>query len=306
MLLSKESFIKKAKVANKEKLLKYGIFLTAWILSICLLFQFSANNELNISPPKLIVPSKFDLPSNQIRAFRFVRYNPGKNNKPSFCVSFDNLLIENNKLGIFKSALHQIVRISNLEFRSYHYPENLTEPSDSIHNWLSKENSETQVRNRSDDCLHNLLFPNNTIAQVRSCIDNLLDKQDGWRINLDISSGNVSELVINNFSYSIFSGNDLVLSIQSKRAIASYSSSGLILRGHVIIKTGKGNTLESNCIEWDINNNIFTVQGVYVLNQNGTVKTGRDVTLDHTLNEIIPKQTVKDCQEEKTKCFTKL
>lgn len=277
-------------MVNKGRLLAYGIFLTTWTLSICLLFQFSANNKLNTFHKKLFVPTEFDLPSNQIKAFRFIRYSPDKTKKPLFSVSFDNLLIENNNLGIFKSALHQVARISNLEFTTYQYPEN------------SAELSETEQQ----DCLpHDFLCKNNIIEQVRAYADPLMDKSDGWRINLDITSANVSELVINDFSYKIFSENDLVLSIQSKRAIALYNSGGLTLRGHVTIKTDKKNVLESNHVVWDIDNNIFTVQGVYALNQNGTVKVGRDITLDHNLNEIIPKQTVKVCQEE-AKCVAKL
>jgi hypothetical protein len=279
-------------MSDKRRLLKYGAFLVGcWTGSVCLLFILSANNDVNPLSQKPCLPFTFDLPSNQIAAFRFVRYNPEKNNKPYFSFSFDNLLVENNKLGIFKSALHRVVRISNLDFKTCQYPEN---------------NPITPARNRSEEDLQDLPSTNNIFSQARCFIEQLLDKQDGWGIDLNITFANVSELVINNFSYSLFSENDLVLSIQSKRAIASYSSSGLILRGHVIIKTGRGDVLEGNHIKWDIDNNTFAVQGVYALNQNGTVKSGKDVTLDHALNEIIPEQTVKCYQKEEPKCFAKL
>lgn len=280
-------------MSDKRRVLKCGAFLVGcWTGSICLLFILSANNSSNFIGQKPSLPITFDLPSNQIGAFRFVRYDPEKDNKPYFSFSFDNLLVENNKLGIFKSALHQVVRISNLDFRICQYPEN---------------NPITPAKNRSEESLQDLPSTKNIFSQARCFIEQFLDKQDSWRIDLNITFANVTELVINNFSYGFFSENDLVLSIQSKRAIASYSGSGLILRGHVIIKTGRGDVLEGNHIKWDLDNNIFNVQGVYALNQNGIIKSGKDVTLDHALNEIIPEQTVKCYQkEEEPKCFAKL
>jgi len=305
-LISGEFIIRKANVANKGRLLKYGTFFICWIIGICSFLVFSVNNKLNTFRQKPTVPLNFDLPSNRIGAFRFVRYNPEESDKPSFSVSFDNLLIENNKLGIFKSAAHQIVRISNLEVRSYHYPENSTETCNSIHDPACPDSFKAASEGCSNNPKQTVQYQNDIIRYARSCVKYLMNKQDGWRINFDIATANVSELVINDFNYSIFCGNDLVLSIQSKRAITSYSSSGLILRGQVIIKSGKENVLQSNHIKWDIDNNIFTVQGVYVLNQKGTVKTGQDATLDHNLNEIIPEQTVRNCRKEEPKCLAKL
>lgn len=274
-------------MANKGELRKYGIFSIVWILSVCLLFQFLTNNELNTFHKKLVVSREFDRPSNQIGAFKFIRYSSEESSKPSLSVSFDNLLIENNNLGIFKSALHQLVQIKNFKFSAFQYPENSTALV-------------------SNDFLQDFPSKNDFIKQLKTYTELLMDKSDGWRVDFDITSAVLSELVINDFNYSIFSTDELVLSIQSKRAMASYDSTGLILRGRVIIKTGKENVLETNHIQWDVGNKIFAVKGVYALNQNGTVKTGKNIILDYNLNEVPSERTVKDCQKETPKCFAKL
>jgi lipopolysaccharide assembly outer membrane protein LptD (OstA) len=127
---------------------------------------------------------------------------------------------------------------------------------------------------------------------------------DGWRVtNIDLS--NVSEVRINNFDYQVFYEDDLFLSIQSKRAMASYKHSGIVLRGHVIIKTADGSTLESNYVKWDIENQHFTVNGIYVINRNGVKTTGRNISVDAQLNNV-KGQNAKVKRKEAEKCFAKL
>lgn len=77
------------------------------------------------------------------------------------------------------------------------------------------------------------------------------------------------------------------------------------MRGHVIIKTADGSTLESNRVKWDIENQLFTVKGIYVINHNGVKSIGRNICVDAQLNSI-KAQHAKFKQKENQECFAKL
>jgi hypothetical protein len=278
----------------RRRLQKYVIFLAGWLTSVFILAMFSINNDLNLITERSHLSPLSDSPSNRIGAFKFVQYSSERGSDPLFSVSFDNIFIENNNLGMFKSALYQAAHISNLEFKIYHYPENTTKSCN-----LTKSGPLDFMKKYSDNFLSAQPSKNGIIAPAKNRIESILNMHDDWHTNLDIAHANISDLIISDFSYVFFSEKNLVLSIKSKRAIASYNSKGLELRGHVIINNHQQKSvLESNHVVWDIASNIFIVQGVYVLNQNNVVKVGKDVTLNYALNKIVPNQAVKSFQKE--------
>ncbi len=144
----------------------------------------------------------------------------------------------------------------------------------------------------------------NNLEDLKSQIDWLKNQKRDWSVNL--STANISNLYINNFDYRIFRGDELSFGIKSKRALARYDKPYLILRGHVKITAYNGDTLESNCVKWDIKNETFNVNGIYALKRNGKIIAGKNICFDSQLNVIEPQLTKSVDKKEVEECFAKL
>jgi len=269
--------------------LKLAFLLTSWILSILVLIIVSTNNELNtlyndaVSPGPELRPIK-----NQIGTLSYTRWDPEENYRPVYSACFKNFRAENSNLGIFKTALHKVVKIHGFKLEFYQYSSGKTTATTTPDIYPVYEETIADAK-----------------ALIKEVMRKLINPEDGWCVNVNIDLGNVSEVRINNFDYQVFYEGDLFFSIQSKRAMASYKHSGIVLRGHVIIKTADGSTLESNYVKWDIEKRHFTVNGIYVINRNGVKTTGRNISVDAQLNSV-EAQNAKVKRKENQECFAKL
>ena len=271
-------------IFKSDQWLKWVLLSALWILSFLILIIISANNELNtLYDDALSHASELRAPKNQIGALSYIRWDPKENYRPVYSVCFKNLLAENNNLGIFKTALHKVVKIRNLQLKFFQY------------------SSQSQIVLSSSFPVSKDALAD--VKELKKMVAWMKNRSNGWAANIDL--GNVSEVRVNNFDYKVFYDDDLFFAVQSKRAMASYKHSGIVLRGHVIIKTADGSTLESNRVKWDIENQLFTVKGIYVINHNGVKSMGRDICVDAQLNSI-KAQHAKFKQKENQECFAKL
>lgn len=259
-----------------------------WTLSFLILIIFAGNNELNTLYSDFVnCGPELRPPKNQLGAVSYIRWDPKENHRPVCSMCFKNLRTENNKLGIFKTALHKVVKIRDLKLEFYQY-----------------SSGKTTATATPD------IYPvtGGTIADAKALIKQIMHKLinpgDGWRVN-SIDFGNVSEVRINNFNYKVLYDDELFFAVRSKRAMVSYKHSGVVLRGHVTIKTADGSTLESNYVKWDIKKQHFSVNGIYVLNRDGVKTTGRDICVDTQLKSV-KAQHAKFNQKEEPECFAKL
>jgi len=263
------------------------VLLTAWTLSFLSFIIVTRNNELNKLYNKAAGPETgFIGPKNQTGALSYWRCEPKANGRLIHSVDLKNLRAENNNLGIFRTALHKIVKIQSLELEFHRYT------------------SDDVTANKK---LRTSPIPEDLTADSRALIetiDKLLRRTDEWRIN-NLDVGGVSEVSINNFGYKLFYDDELFFRVESKRAMVSYKYSGLVLRGHAKISIADGSTLESNYIEWDVKNQHFTVDGGYVLNRGGRVTIGKDICVDAQLNSV-EAQNAKVKRKENQKCLAKL
>ena len=268
-------------IFKSSQWVKWTILLSFWILSFLILIIFTRNNKLNTLYNNTVSHGpELRPPKNQTGKVSYVRWDPKENYRPIYSVHFKNLRVENNKLGIFRTALHKIVKIRDLELRFYRYISHSDISSVS-------EGTTSDIR-----------------ALIKEVMRKLINPMDGCRVN-NINLGNVSEVHINNFDYKVLYDDELFFAIRSKRATASYKHSGVVLRGHVTIKTADGDTLESNYVKWDIKKQHFSVNGVYVINRDGIVTTGKDICVDAQLKSI-KAQHAKSKRKEKQECFAKL
>ena len=267
--------------------IKRTVFLASWVSSVLILIIVVSNNALNpfydaaVSTTAELIP-----PRNQTGAVSYRCWDPKENYRPIYSVCFKNLFAENNNLGVFKTALHKIVKIQGLELEFHRY---------------SSDDGTANEKLRISPMPEGLTTSSRALIET---IDRLLHRADGWRIN-NLDVGGVSEVSINNFDYKLFYDGELFFSVESKRAMVSYKHSGLVLRGHAKISITDGSTLESNYIEWDVKNQHFTVDGGYVLNRGGRVTIGKDICVDAQLNNV-EAQSAKVERKENQKCLAKL
>jgi hypothetical protein len=260
-------------ITQKQRTGMYFVFSIIWLLSFLTLIQLTTRNELKIpyneAHSNNVVSA---LPKNQFGAFSYQQYEPKENGRAVVSLNFKGLAVENNKLGIFKTGLHRAIKLRDLSLNLYQYSRSQT----------------TSTSTQPD------------LRTVIEAAQKTLIGKDDWCINIDLS--NISEIIINGFDYRVFRDGDLFLSIQSRRAIASYSHTGLVLRGYVKIETVQGNTLVCNYADWDIEKGLFKVDGVYALNSSGKRIAGRNICVDTQLR--VCENNHSDKREEQ-KCYTK-
>lgn len=244
---------------RKRKSFYYAATLVCWCIIAFLTFFLT--DRVNIPQVKFDGDDfKFTLRPNQLEALSCIVFDKTNLRRPGYAFSFEKMLIENNRIGPFKTTMYKKAIIQDLQFRIYKYANIIKSP-------VSQTN-----------------LP--VLIEARKVQDTTELFEDIWKIHFlkDINLFTVCEAFVNNFEYTCYYENDLSLSIKCKKAVISYKDSNIQLRGHVIIKN-QNSTLESNFVEWDFKSNTFNVNNAYTLNHNGSIKTGRNKCFDSELQE---------------------
>jgi len=286
------------RICKLSRPFKLTILLTSWSVSLILLFILSTNSAFKTPYKETgIYGSELRLPRNQIGSLSYIRRDPKQNGRPIYAVAFDNLILENNKLGFFRTALHKVAKIRDLKLSFYHYDPIETKVNPKPKQSNARETIPAAICKREKFVKPHIPFapktqPPDTKELLKKVVHTLRCLEDGWHIdNIDFT--NVSEVRVDDFEYKIFHENDLLLTVRCKRAITSYRNSNIYLRGNVRINYRNNTTLQSNCIEWDAANTIFKVKGVYALSRTGTITTGKNACFDFELNEVTSQRIVK-------------
>ncbi len=267
-------------VRLKMRKSKYLPAIILWILAVTALVIFTSNDLPNTTSNETTKQaSNFRVRKNQLGGFSCIQRDHEQNNRPIYTVRFENLTVENNTLGFFKTALHKIAKVDDLQLNLFQYT----------------------TASGSFDPLD--IFASQTTTRI---LEKLTLQSNGWAIDTDIHLNNISEILIRDFSCSVFNDNDLAMNIKSKTATASYKHDNFLLRGHVRIKNSQDSLLKSNHVEWDIKNDRFIVKGIYALRHNGIVTTGRNICLSTQFKHIENPQNITNNQKEVPKCVALL
>ncbi len=249
--------------------LKWLGLCAAWIIFILLFLSLGEKRAFETLRRDGYGPAiRLQPPDNQTGPVSYSSWEPKKNHRPIRSISFSNLISENGRLGIFKTALQKVVKLQDLKLSFYRYGRPKTPATGTARSAKAATNAVSDIH---------------TLISIVS--RKLTGGDDGLRIeNLDLS--NVSEVRVNNISYRIFQNGNLFLHVQSKRAEASVERADVILRGHVIIVAENGRRLECNHATWYTAEDMFHIEGVYVLNRNGAVTSGRNICVDSRLDPV--------------------
>ena len=270
---------------------KWSVLLISWISCVLTLIIVARNNELTTVYRDLASPlPDFQLPKNQIGALTYRRRDAKQNYRPVRSVRFENLCSENNTLGPFKTALHRVVKIRDLELEFYRYSSD-------------RATTTTTTTTTTDTFPAPEDTTTDTTALAKSLIGRLTTPTKGFRIN-NIDFGNVSEVRIDNLDYRVFDDGNLFFAAETRRAIVSYERSDVALRGHAKITVADGSTLESNSITWNTRRQHFSVDGVFVLNRGGVITTGKGICVDSQLKDV--KGQYARHEQKEQKCIAKL
>lgn len=286
--LRRETEMIKGSMIREPRLwLKWSVLLISWILCVLILIIVAGNNELTTRYRDLASPMPdFQLPKNQIGALNYRRRDAKQNYRPVCSVRFENLRAENNKLGLFKTALHKVVKIQDLKLKFHRYSSDKVTAGTTPDIFPAPEGTTTDTR-----------------ALAKSLIGRLTTPTKGFRIN-NIDFGNVSEVRVDNLDYRVFDDGDLFFAAETRRAIVSYERSDVALRGHAKITVADGSTLESNRITWNTRRQHFSVDGVFVLNRGGVITTGKGICVDSQLKDV--KGQYARHEQKEQKCIAKL
>ncbi|UCG56536.1 MAG: hypothetical protein JSU70_16935 [Phycisphaerales bacterium] len=268
--------------------------LAAWILCVALLVAIAANNALGPPFNDAVTPEAlFRVPRNQTGPCWFRRWDPNHNYRPVHFMGFENLRAEDARLGIFKTALHKVVTIDDLQLR------------------LRRHETDDQFDSNKASpfaAFCSLFEPANRHAgrtAMRQALRGLKRRAANWLPSIDLS--NVSQVIIKNLEYEIFNGDELLLGVRCRRACLSSRSPGtVVLSGQALVSTAGGKGLRGNRITWDLRRNHFISEGICVLTHDGNRTAYRGACVDAHLDLVAAKWEKAMAEDEKNVLRTPL
>jgi hypothetical protein len=257
------------------------VFLSWVVLLPTLAIIAAKNNGLNITCHEKNLADIVEPLKNGTGSMRYVQYDT-TNTKPIYSFAFDQLIAENNNLGVFKTGLLKKVKISGLELKFYKY--------------TVKDIKADRTKGKIDSQFDGI-DPKN----IEAAIGKLIEAKDDKYFDIDLS--HTAEVQVQGLDYSDYIDGKKVLAVQCRKVLLQGKLSDISLRGHVVIRA-EGGCLESNNVTWDIKNNRFMVSGGYLI-RGESILSGENICVDQQLNVIGDLQAKQNLQEEQ-KCCAKL
>jgi hypothetical protein len=212
---------------------------------------------------------------NETGTFSTWRPEIADRSRPSYRVVFDNLAAQDRSLGLFRTASHKVINIRNLHvtFRSA---------------GMLAADGGVRLRDFCD------LFRPRKATRGGTCalgvLDGLEAGQGDWSLGVDLA--NATEVRINDLDWRVCRGDAMVLRVQCHFASLRAKGSRIVLRGHATVTTPEA-VLESNCIEMDVREESFVVDGRYLLTRGQRQERGNRGRFDATLRmlEVVSSDT---------------
>jgi len=209
--------------------------------------------------------------ANETGSFSAWRRDGVGQSQTSYRVVFDNLSATNRALGVFRTASHKRVQIDNL-----HVAFIVEHPATS-----AEAGQKVKLRAFCD-----LFAPQTGRRSGESGLgvfDEFETNESDWSVAVDLS--NATEVRIKNLDWRICTAEATMLRVQSRYACLRSDATGVMLRGHATVTTPEA-VLESNCIEMDVQEECFVVDGRYLLTRNGRREKGERGRFDAALGVV--------------------
>lgn len=252
--------------------MKVVFILILWAGEFTILYI--AGSRLHPMPKQsLVSETESPPPSSNFGPIRCVRRDPENGHRPLYAISLADITADSGSVFVFKTGLFKTIQIHSLRLRRYVY--------------ASDESSEATVMRSSRS-----MDPAGIREDLKVAEDLVGSRQEtvqlGQGIEIRVQSpdfSDASQVIVEDFDYRVLVEGRSSLSIVSKRAVASYEESGILLRGGVTITADDGTTLRANRVRWDPKRGSFTVDGNYLLSRVDSQTAGRMICLDEQLHE---------------------
>ena len=265
-------------------------FVAVWV--VLWFFVLSPSNKSNpqCTPKPDFLSPKTATTTNII--FSYTSCDPTNNGRPVYNINFSDFKTEMGNLGVFKTGMYSIAKLKDLSLTFYDYSAS-TSSQTADHEFADLNPSETQTY------IHKPILSLDYLALT---IQDKLNELDPSLLKSNSDMESIAEIFATDFKYRFVFNDKSSCKVTSKRLIASYKDSKVALRGHVTITNAAGKTLQCNRAKWDIQNQMFNIDGFYVIQENGQTQTGNNGSFDFNLNSAL---ITKNSLEEKTQCFAK-
>ena len=208
---------------------------------------------------------------NETGSFSAWRHDGAGQSQASYRVVFDNLSATNRALGVFRTASHKRVQIDNLHVAFI--VEHPTTPAEAGQN----------VKLRAFCDLFAPQTGRRSGERGLGVFDEFGADESDWSVAVDLS--NAAEVRIKNLDWSVCVAEATTLRVQSRYACLRSDATRVTLRGHVTVTTPEA-VLESNCIEMDVQEECFVVDGRYLLTRGGRRQKGQRGRFDAALRAV--------------------
>lgn len=241
----------------KSIALRWGILLVVWGVCLPMLFLISRQERLSPKADCIHIESS----RAGFGGFGYARWEPKPDGRLLHHISFDNLHIESSDLGIFKTAMSREMVFEGLKLR--------------LHNYESSNFAEVSGSAIEDLAGRGSPFSERIAGRLLSYLKRYPQVLPAAR--------NITGLRINEFDCELFCDDSSKLSVTSAKAEFSGLEKEMVLRGRVVIKSNNGRTLRANHIRWDIVEDKFRVKGIYALDCEHGIISGRDAFFNEEL-----------------------
>lgn len=279
---------------SSKRLIFRSTFVAVWVLlwlSILSPFNNSSNPQHTQTSTKTHLSAS--KPQNPI-TFSYTSCDPANNSRPVFNINFSEFKTEMGSFGFFKTGMYNIAKLKNLSLTFYDYPQTSRANTDES-NTADSQTAPPQTHSFANHPA--VMFENLALTiqdNLKTLNNNLLDN--------DLALKSIAEVSALNFKYRFVQNNKSACLVTSKRFIASYKDSDITLRGHVTITNEAGKKLQCNHAKWDMQNQLFNIEGFYIIEDNGQTYTGSNSSFDFNL--MTASNTNNNLQEN-IRCFAK-
>ena len=236
-----------------------------WAGGFYTLFVLHAPTAPVAEIPALALPAQSTDPSLALGPIRYTQWDSQQGNRPQFSISLDNLTVKPGILGVFQTGLFKTIQVRSLQVRRYEYPSDPGMPG------LGMVPEETALRALELDNPE-------LVKGIFGGDQEPLRLDNGMEIRVDRPDvSDAGQLLVENFDYQIMYDGKPRLSISSKRALASWDESGILLRGGVVVTAADGGTVRSNRIRWNPRDRVFSVEDNYLLTVGPSQTAGKSI-----------------------------
>ncbi|NLH18269.1 MAG: hypothetical protein GX455_16975 [Phycisphaerae bacterium] len=246
--------------------------LMIWVGELSILYI--AGSRLHSLPKHSVVSeTESPPPSSSFGPIRCVQRDPENGHRPLYAISLADITADSGSVFVFKTGLFKTIQVHSLRLRRYVY---------------ESDDSSTPTTMRSSPYAD----PAGILQDLKVVEDLVSGQQEKIRLGQGIELrverpdfSDASQVIVDDFDYRVLVEGHSSLAIVSKRAVASYEESGILLRGGVTITANDGATLRANRVRWDPKRGSFTVEGNFLLSRGDSQTAGRAICLDEQLHK---------------------